>query len=241
MHLTSEGYLIMEVRRLFALGSVFGHSKTNTIEAFEAALNNQSSPKKLAEIVEFDAGLSALLIAFGNRTIRNTPNQNSALSVQQAINRIGVKGCLAALTTYRFEVLLRETGDEWRGVFKSALERSYRAASTSKAICTRLQKTDIAQTVIMITVLYATSVFAKIIAAQSLGLTRSDKLIEMIRVPSSILAEPVLMKNHIPYEIIRLVNDIDADKHETIEGRIAKTAWDKTLGNITTGERGFQA
>lgn len=237
MELTTEGKLILEARRLFAQGTIFGHSKLNTLEEFSKALDKEAPFQFLASIAEMDSGLTAMLIKLGNQTLRNSNTQNSAPSLRAAIARVGIKGCRAALITYHFDVMMREADEKWRGVFKSAIERSYRAASTSKTMATRLQQDCDIQLSIMLTVLYATSVFAKLVAAQSLGLKKNESTLTIIREPNSTLAELVLLSKNIPYDIISQVTEIDTEAPRSIESQIAKISWQKTLGNEIGGKQ----
>lgn len=231
MELTTEGRLILEARRLFAKGAIFGHSKLTTLEEFSKGLDKEVPFQLLASIAEMDAGLTAALIKLGNQTLLNSKTQASATSLRAAIARIGIKGCRAALITYHFDIMMREADAKWRGVFKSTIERSYRAASTSKAMGTRLQKACDIQLSIMLTVLYSTSVFAKLVAAQSLELKKTESSLKAIRAPNGPLAELVLLSQNVPYEIISQVTEIDTDAPRSIESKIAKVAWQKTLSN----------
>lgn len=230
MKLTTEGKLILETRRLFAQGAIFGHSKLNTLEEFSKALEKEAPFQLLTSIAEMDSGLTTMLIKLGNQTIRNSSTQNSALSLQSAISRIGIKGCQAALISYHFDVMMREADEKWRGVFKSAIERSYRAASISKTMAIRLQKDCDIQLTIMLTILYSTSVFAKLVAAQSLRLKKNESSLKIIRKPNSTLAELVLLSKNVPYDIICQVTEIDKEKPNSLESQIAKIAWEKTIG-----------
>lgn len=231
MQLGLNAQILLEAQRQFAATSLMSHSSRSALDEFERELLGQGSAVELERIAATDPGLTKLLIKLGNSTIKNSDVRLQSCTLRSAINRVGLEGCRASLVSYRFEVMIRDMqDDDWSGVFRTALNKSINAASFARSMCARLGEINDIQKCMMVAMLYSSSVFAKIIAAQALGLQKSDTVLAAVKQPSSILCEMLLLSCKVPVHLIHLVHDIERSPHQTKVGQIARAAWQRAIG-----------
>lgn len=233
MRLSLEGKIIAETRRLFATSNLIGHSKQETVERFCDKLNGDFEPETLANIAEVDQGLSAMILSLANKTLKNRTQRPVVTDLKQAMIRIGAEGCKAALLSYRFEIISRNYDERWRVTFNSTLNVSYRAAALAKTVMVKTKKAESAQQTMMITVFYATSIFAKIMACQSLKLQKTPEVISIIKKPDAVLAELIMIGCKMPQSIIDMVDGIEREDTEYTQSKVARRAWQTILGDST--------
>lgn len=233
MRLSLEGQIISESRRLFAMSSLIGHSKQETVEDFCEALDNDFAPAKLAQIAELDQGLSSMILSLANKTLKNRTQRPVITDLKQAMTRIGAEGCKAALLNYRFEIISRNYDEVWRVTFNNTLNVSYRAAAIAKVAMVKSKEAELAQQTIMITVFYATSIFAKIMACQSLNLPKTPEVLSIIKKPDAALSELIMIGCKMPQMIIDMVDGIERHDTQYRQSKVARRAWQVILGEST--------
>jgi len=233
VRLSLEGQIIAESRRLFATSNLMGHSKQEAVERFCENLDGDFDPATLTTIAELDQGLSSMILTLANKTLKNRTQRPVITDLKQAMVRIGADGCKAALLSYRFEIISRNYDETWRVTFNNTLNQSYRAAALAKTVMVKSKEAELAQQTIMITVFYATSIFAKIMACQSLNLQKTAEVMSIIKKPDAVLAELIMIGCKMPQSIIDMVDGIEREDTEYKQSQVARRAWQTILGDST--------
>lgn len=236
MEISLYGELLMEIRRLHVAGTSFGVSKHKKIREVIAELNRTSpSLHKIITIVESDPGLSVAVIKLANCTIVNGASLKK-ITVKQAMIRIGLVGIDSALKVYQASILKRVVSNKnWRDYMDKALEQALTAGALSYNVAMKLTgKRSDAEQALNLAILYSLGVFAKIIAADSMGLENNKNIREVVLENSAIAAQAVLITANASFQLIQFIEKIESESVNDVSVLAARAGWGFLKGTMDT-------
>jgi hypothetical protein len=234
MEISLYGELLMEIRRLHAIGTSFGVSGQENIKAFLKELNSASpSLMSLIRIVEGDPGLSVAVIKIANCTLINGAASKKVTPRQAAI-RIGVEGLDVAVRIYQASILQRLVVSKcWRDHMATAMDNVLLAGSLSYKIAMALtNKKQDAEWALQLAVLYSLGMFAKIIAADSLKLSNTQENRAVVLENCAVSVGAVLLSANANYNLIGVIERIETNEKEDVGIIAAKAGWGFLKGTM---------
>lgn len=236
MELNLNGKLLMEIRRLHAAGTSFGVSKQENVRQVLKELNEDApSLPKLADIIEGDPGLSIAVIKLANCTLVNgTASKN--MTSRQAIIRVGLNGLGVVVKIHQAEMLKRVVSKKcWKDHIEAAMNKALTAGELSYKIAMSLSsKRADAEFALHLAILYSLGVFAKIIAADSMGFLDTREIRDSVLKNSSLAAEAVLITANADYRLIDSIEKIESEQEDNVSILAARAGWGFLCGDMSS-------
>lgn len=237
MRVSLYGELLMEIRRLHVAGTSFGISKKGNIKCVaEELISDSPSLPKIINIIESDPGLSVSVIKLANCTIINGAAAKK-ITVKQAIIRIGFVGIDSAIKLHQAKMLKQSVASKsWRDSMDKSLDKALIAGALSYKIAMMFTgKRADAELSLNLSILYSLGIFAKIIAADSLGYDNNAQNRKFVLENSAVAAEAVLITASASYELIRFIEKIESECDQDICVTSARAGWgflNGTMGKV---------
>ncbi|WP_157576985.1 hypothetical protein [Pseudoalteromonas rubra] len=187
--LSKKGVILLEVRRLFGVGSRLSSTGESAFCEFKRlALQNEFDVSRLAFIAETDAALAAAVIEMAHRDVRFFKHQKN-MALTHCLSRIGQRGVRVLAMSLELEQYKRRLPKAWQPAFEEAKGITWKVMQAASKIAHRQYSAKEVNEAMQSALILSLSCYAKIIACASLGWPPKRELVTSLMVPEPGLSE----------------------------------------------------